>query len=141
MNDELIVKLLQPTIKSTEKKLWSIPVETILVPRLISLNAQGLTDIPKQDLGCIMVVNRDKNGDIKRNKDGELKIVVNKTLRACAKNMRDNFIAQQAAETSKYYLANPEAYNKELQACREAGKLIRDIDQKILDAEKTTQSE
>jgi hypothetical protein len=113
---ELLIKMLTPKQHANEKKVRSIPLDTVLIPLLTLSNALGITDIDKASLGYSIRIAHDKAGNPKFNANGQLKYEVAKPIRDNARTIHENWIDSLKVEVSQGYLANREAYDNERKA-------------------------
>jgi len=108
-----------------EKQVWSLPLNSVVIPAMIAGNVKGVTAISRESLGAPMRLSVDKTTKEPRfNKKGELVIKIDKEITDAVKAMRENFIAQLKADTETIAAENPDAFKSEVLACAEAGKPI-----------------
>ncbi|MFA5385037.1 MAG: hypothetical protein WC364_10310 [Eubacteriales bacterium] len=109
------------TKKAAEKKIWSIGLETVLLPYLTASNAVGATCIDGDVLGCPVRIARNTDGTPKLNKSGKLVTSVHKEIRAQVANMRDAYIAQLRNATRFVQSTETEAYNNQVKIANRMG--------------------
>jgi cell envelope opacity-associated protein A len=108
-----------------EKQVWSIPLNSVIIPALMAGNVTGAIAINREVLGAPLRLAVDKTTkEPKFNKKGDLVIKVHADINAAVKAMRENFIAQLKADTETIAAENPDAFKAEVVACAEAGKPI-----------------
>jgi hypothetical protein len=119
--------------KTTERKVWSIGLESTLVPFFVATNATGRTSINRDAIGSPLRLAYNEDGSVKFSKTGKPIIRVAKPISDQVKVMRDNFIAGLQSFVHTVKTENAELYNAEAIACRVAGKPIADKDQANID--------
>jgi hypothetical protein len=130
MNNDYITMLVKSNgQKTSERKVWSIGLESTLIPFFTATNATGRTKIDRDAIGSPLRLAYDQDNSVKFSKNGKPIIKVAKPIADEVKNMRVNFIANLQAFTQSVKAENAEAYNSEAIACMEAGKPIFDRDQ------------
>lgn len=120
---------------AAEKKLWSIPLYTTLLPFMKTTNAAGVTKIDHAAIGAPLRVARDKDtGEAKFSKTGRIIIRVAPEVNDAVKVMRDLYIATLNQTTADFQKENPEAYAAEDAACVKAGNPVIMVDNVDIDA-------
>lgn len=109
------------TKKPVEKKVWSIGLETVLIPYLTASNAIGATCIDGDVLGCPVRIARNADGTPKLNKSGKLVTSVHKDIRVQVANMREAYIAQLRNATKFVQSTETEAYNNQVKIANRMG--------------------
>jgi len=116
----------QSTARATERKVWSIGLNTTWLPFFTATNLQGATFLPAEALGCPMRLVIGKDGVVKMNTNGTPKVAVCKELKAAVRSVEDNFIAGLHQYVSDVKDVNPEGYAELVKHCEELGKPIAD---------------
>lgn len=131
---QYIKNLLMPTTKSTtDRRVWSIPLESVWLPFLTATNAMGDTAIPLDALGCPIRLAYDKDGSVKFSKSGR---PVSKVAKPIADNVtliKQNFVATLQQYTEEVAEKNQEDYAKQIEMATIAGKPIIAHDRAELD--------
>lgn len=107
--------------KPVDKKVWSIGLETVLIPYLTASNAIGATCLNGDVLGCPVRIARNEDGTPKLNKSGKLVTSVHKQIRTQVANMRDAYIAQLRNATRFVQSTETEAYNNQVKIANRMG--------------------
>lgn len=134
MNTSIVKSLLRPNgSKPAGRKVWSIDLETVLLPFFTATNTDGLTLIPQDALGAPLRLAYEKDGSVKFSNSGKPVIRVAKDLADQVRLMRENFTAglQQYAETVQE--KQGEAYKEQVRLNIEAGQPIRERDRVAMD--------
>ncbi len=129
-----IKSLLLPTTKATqERKAWSIPLETVIVPFFTATNTMGDSTIPHDALGAPLRLARDKDGSVRFGNNGKPVIRIAKPLSQAVTIMRENFVAnlKNYAETVK--AEKSDEYAMQVEMAQEAAKPIQEQEQTDLD--------
>lgn len=125
MNRAYIQSLVAPTTKKQAgRKVWSIDLETTIVPFLTATNTMGDTNIESSALGCPLQVAYDKSGSVRFAKNGKPVIRVAKEISVAVADIRNNLIANLQAYTGDVINGNTEAYKASVEANRKAGEPI-----------------
>ncbi len=119
--------------KTTERKVWSIGLETALIPFFVATNATGRTKIDRDAIGSPLRLAYNQDGSVKFSKTGKPIIRVAKPISDQVKVMRDNYIAGLQKFAHDVQQSETESYNSEATACLSAGKPIADRDQANID--------
>jgi hypothetical protein len=127
---EFIDVILAPrTQKGTGRKVWSLDLETVLIPFFCATNAVQKTAIPSEALGAPLRLQYNKDGTPKfSEKTGKPVIRVADKIREQVNLMRENYQANLLHFVATVRKANPEAYAKEQQQAGIAGEPIRERD-------------
>ncbi len=129
-----IKSLFKPTTKTqSERKVWSIPLSTVLIPTLTATNAMGDTAIPHEALGCPLRLGYDKTGQVKFSQSGKPVIRVAKEISDAVRTMRENLVANLMDYTHNVITDHAEAYKAEVQLARIAGEPVYQLDKVNLD--------
>ena len=131
---DFIEVLLTPRGESTtERKVWGIGLETVVVPFLTATNAENKTAIPFEALGAPLRLQYDDDGLPKfSEKSGKPIIRVAKEIQAQVKLMRENYIGYLQNYTATVAKNNAEAFSKERTASIQAGQPIRQADREAI---------
>lgn len=127
---EFIEVLLRPaTPKATGRKVWSLDLETVLLPFFFATNAMQKTAIPSEALGAPTRLAYDKDGQAKfSDRTGKPVIRVTKEISGQVKLMRENYAANLVHFAQTVRKANPEGYADEVKTALKAGEPIREAD-------------
>jgi len=110
--------------KSTERRVWSIPLESIWIPFLTATNLQGDTALPLDALGAPLRLAYAQDGTVKFSKSGRPVIKVAKPIADSVKLVRENFSANLVAFAEGVATSNPKGFEALQKSAREAGKPI-----------------
>lgn len=129
-----IKSLLTPTTKRPQgRKVWSIDLETVLLPFFSATNTTGDTAIPNDALGCPLRLAYDKTGAVRFSQAGRPLVRVAKEIGDSVRVMRDNFTANLLNYAGSVIKDNPEEYKAQIEASRKAGEPIHKFDAIQLD--------
>jgi hypothetical protein len=109
------------------RKNWSIPMDTVLLPYFKATNASGRTDIAHEAIGAPLRVATNTDGSVKFNKAGLPIVKVAKDINDAVKAIRDNLVAGMV-EFKDSVVTNPEtanAYKTECEVCAKVGAPIQ----------------
>ncbi len=133
-NYDYITEMVKPNGKKTsERKVWSIGLESTLIPFFVATNATGRTKLDRDAIGSPLRLAYNDDNSVKFNKAGKPVIKVAKAISDQVKVMRENYIAGLQAFTHEIQQSDTDLYNSEATACLQAGKPIADRDQANLD--------
>lgn len=136
MNQEkvnYIKSLVRPTTsKSQSRKLWSIDLETVLLPFFVATNTQGVTVISPDALGAPIRLGYSKDGAVRFNKNGRPVTTVAKEIRDQTTILRENFVAGLVSFTGEVIKENAEGYKATIALAKKAGDPIIEKDKKNL---------
>lgn len=128
MNEEklsYIKSLVQPNARKPQgRKLWSIDLETVLLPFFIATNASGVTDIANDSIGAPIRLGYDKDGSVKFNKNGRPVTTVVKEIRDNVTLLRENFVAGLMNFTAEVQKDKPAEVKAVIELARKAGDPI-----------------
>ncbi len=129
MEKNLVVEMVGKvgTKKQSERKLWSIGLESTLLPFFSMTNASGITKIDRDAIGAPLRLAYNQDGTAKVSKAGRLIIQVAKPIRDQVTAMRESYIATLNKAVRDYVAESPEnkaAFEAEVKANIEAGKPI-----------------
>jgi hypothetical protein len=125
MSNEMVVEMVKGTgKKQAEKRVWSIPLESTLLPFFTATNAQGITQIDRDAIGSPLRVAKKEDGTPRISKAGKLTIQVAKPIRDQVGKMRDSYIASINQYVTGYIASNKETFQKEASACVDAGRPV-----------------
>lgn len=134
--------LLKPSNgKGTNRKVWSIDLETVWLPFFTASNVQGDTAIPQEALGVPLRLAKDKDGSVKFSKSGRPVFRVAPDVSQAVRMVKDNFTAGLIDYAVKVAKAMPEEYKTEVEACQKAGKPIVERAQADIEAVLQLQTE
>lgn len=126
MNRDLIIEMVkQSEKKQSERKVWSIPLESVLIPFMVATNAHGITKIDREAIGSpVRLARNTDDGTPKISKGGKLITQVAKPIRDHVSAMRQNYIASIVSATNELANDKPTEYEAELKASIKAGATI-----------------
>ena len=131
---QYIKNLLLPQAKSpTDRRVWSIPLETTWLPFFTATNAMGDTAIPLDALGCPIRLAYDKDGSVKFSKSGRPVSKVAKPISDSVTLIRQNFVANLQQYAEQVATERQEDYAKVIEQATIAGKPIKNHDRIELD--------
>lgn len=121
-----IATLVRPLPKSatSERRLWSIGLNTTWLPFFTATNLQGATFIPAEVMGCPMRLVVGKDGEVKFSESGKPRLGVAKELNTAIRLVRENFVANLQAHAEKVANENPDAYKGLVAKYTDAGRPI-----------------
>jgi len=120
-----IKSLLLPNAKSTqERRVWSIPLETVWLPFFTATNTMGDTAIPYDALGSPIRLAYDKDGSVKFSKSGRVVTKVVKPIADSVTLIRQNFVANLQQYAEQVATDRQEDYAKQIEMATIAGKPI-----------------
>jgi len=120
-----IKSLLLPNAKSTqERRVWSIPLETVWLPFFTATNTMGDTAIPLDALGSPIRLSYDKDGSVKFSKSGRVVTKVVKPIADSVTLIRQNFVANLQQYAEQVATDREEDYAKQIEMATIAGKPI-----------------
>jgi len=129
-----IKSLLLPNAKSTqERRVWSIPLETVWLPFFTATNTMGDTSIPLDALGSPIRLSYDKDGSVKFSKSGRVVTKVVKPIAESVTLIRQNFVANLQQYSEQVATDRQEDYAKQIEKATIAGKPIIAHDRAELD--------
>ncbi len=132
---EYIKSLLTPiaTKQPQKRKVWSIDLESVVLPFFVASNTTGNTAIPSEAIGCPLRLGYDKNtGEVLFSKKGKPVIRVVKEINDGVNMIRENLVKNMANYAHKIASEMPEEYNATVKQAVDAGKPILQNDQKQL---------
>ena len=122
---QYIKNLLLPNAKSpTGRRVWSIDLETVWLPFLMSTNTMGDTAIPSDALGSPIRLAYDKDGGVKFSKSGRPVTKVAKPISDNVTLIRQNFVATLQQYSEEVATSHKEDYAKQVNMATVAGKPI-----------------
>jgi hypothetical protein len=121
-----IATLVRPLPKSatSERKLWSIGLNTTWLPFFTATNLQGATFIPAEVMGCPTRLVVGKDGEVKFTDSGKPRIGVAKELSGAIRLVRENFVANLQHYAEEVASKNADAYAGLVASYQEAGRPI-----------------
>ena len=130
-----ISSLHMPRAKAANgKRVWSLDLETVVLPHLFATNTVGQTAIPHDALGAPIRLVYAKDGSVKFTRNGKPSLVVAKPIRDEVALMRENFIAHLEAEVRVIRNNHPDEYAHQIALAKKAGEPIVKADHENLDA-------
>ena len=131
---EFIASLFKPTQKKQSgRKVWSIDLETVWLPFFTATNVKGVTDIPRDAIGCPLRLGYNEDGSVKFSKNGRAVIRLSKEISNNVTLVRENFVAGLQNFANTVHAENEQAYNDMVKACVKAGKPIAEADKANLE--------
>lgn len=125
-----IKNLLIPTAKpQSERKVWSMGLETVIVPFLTATNTMGDTAIPHDALGAPLRLARDKDNSIRFNASGKPVVRVAKPISDAVTSIRENFVATLKGYTQNVIESRPDDYALTVETSIQAAKPIKEQEQ------------
>jgi hypothetical protein len=118
--------------KPTNRKVWSVDLQTVWIPFFTATNTNGDTAIPADALGHPLRLGYAKDGSVKFSANGKPVIRVAKDLANSVKMVRENFVANLQAFANDVFTSNEDGYKATVKLCIEAGKPIADRDAEML---------
>jgi len=110
--------------KSTERRVWSIPLESIWLPFFTATNLQSDTAIPLDALGAPLRLAYAQDGSVKFSKSGRPVIRVAKPIADSVKLVRENFAANLVSYAEGVAKDNPEGFEAIQKSAHKAGEPI-----------------
>lgn len=98
----------------SEKRAWSIAVESVWVPFYMATNTAGLTEIGSEALAHPVEIAYGKDGLPRFTDDGRPIMRVNKTLASQVRTARDNYENQLRDFTRNIQAEMPDAFKAQL---------------------------
>lgn len=131
---QYIKNLLLPQAKSpTDRRVWSIALESVWLPFFTATNTMGDTAIPLDALGCPIRLAYDKDGSVKFSKTGRPVSRVAKPISDSVTLIRQNFVANLQQYSEQVATDRQEDYAKMIEQATIAGKPIISHDRVELD--------
>ncbi len=126
---QYITALLQPTPgRSSDRRVWSIPLAGVWVPFFIATNAAGETAVPADALGHPLRLALEKDGTPKFSTNGRPVFRVAKDLADQVRIVRDNFVAGLMAYTDTVSKGMAAQYKAQVEASIKAGQPLAQKD-------------
>ncbi len=126
---QYITALLQPIPgRSTDRRVWSIPLGGVWVPFFTATNAAGETAVPADALGHPLRLALEKDGTPKFSTSGRPVFRVAKDLADQVRIVRDNFVTGLMAYTDTVSKGMPAQYKAQVEAAMKAGEPLADKD-------------
>ena len=131
---QYIKNLLLPQTKSpTDRRVWSIALESVWLPFFTATNTMGDTSIPLDALGCPIRLVYDKDGSVKFSKSGRPVSKVAKPISDSVTLIRQNFVANLQQYAEQVAESKQEDYAKQIEMAKTAGRPIIAHDRVELD--------
>ena len=118
--------------KQRGRRIWSIELESVLLPFFTASNVNGDTAIPAEALGAPLRLAFAKDGSPKFTANGKPQLKVAKELSDEVRLMRENLVAGLMAYTRTVANENPKGYRAQIDTNRKAGEPIIQKDEKAL---------
>lgn len=132
---KVIADLLRPlTQTQSERRVWSIPLNTVWVPFFTAAKVQGVSNMSNEALGAPVRLGRAKDGSVRFGANGKPVLQVNKELATGVRTVRNNFVASLMDFTSHTAKTRAEDYKAQLMAAAKAAAPVVEADQNALDA-------
>ncbi len=121
--------LLTSTPKSqTERKAWSIGLNTVWVPFFTATNTAGESAIPSEALGAPLRLAYDKTGSVRFGKSGKPVIRVAKELSESIRVVREQITAELLGHVAEVEAKLPDEFRAEVESARTHGMVITNHD-------------
>ena len=128
-----IATLLTPSATApSDRRVWSIPLQGVLVPFFTATNTVKATNIPSEALGAPLRLTRSPDGEVKFSRTGKPVLKVAPEIASQVRVMRENLIANLLSFTGKVATTEKEAYKAEVEAAQRAAAPILAKDEKDL---------
>ncbi len=120
---QYVSALLQPIPgRSSDRRVWSIPLAGVWCPFFTATNAAGETAVPAEALGNPLRLALDKDGTPKFSSTGRPVFRVAKDLADQVRIVRDNFVAGLMAYTDTVSKGMTAQYKAQVEAAMKAGE-------------------
>jgi hypothetical protein len=117
-NNQYITSLLKPIAKAnTDKKVWSIGLNTVWLPFFTATNVEGNTEITPDVLGNPLRLQYDKSGAVRFSVNGKPVIRVAKELSDNIGMVRANFEANLVNHANTVKMDNASKYAEHQRLC------------------------
>ena len=128
-NVSYLKQMLAPsTRKAQGRKVWSLDLDTVIVPALTAGNACGDSAIPHASLGAPLQLAYDKTGAVRFSQSGRPIIRVAKEITGAVALMRENVTASLINYTSGVVKQYPDEFKAQVEANHKAGLPIKRYD-------------
>ena len=117
-----------PDNKTTDRKVWSVPLNGVWVPFFLATNTVGETAIAADALGAPLRLQREQDGTPRFGRTGKPVVRVVKDLAEQVKLVRENFIAGLINYAHSVRKAMPAEFDSQVKAAHEAGDPIAQKD-------------
>lgn len=118
-----------PQQANADRRVWSIPLNTVWVPFFHATNVQGVTAVAAEALGAPIRLGKGKDGSVRFGSNGKPVLQVNKELSGQVRLVRDNFTASLVEYAGRTQKSNPEGYKAQVMAAQQAGQPIIEADE------------
>ncbi|MEE9201617.1 MAG: hypothetical protein V3U31_00290 [Dehalococcoidia bacterium] len=126
---QYITALLQPIPgRSSDRRVWSIPLAGVWQPFFTATNAAGETAVPADALGHPLRLALEKDGTPKFSTSGRPTFRVAKELADQVRIVRDNFVAGLMAYTDTVSKGMAAQYKAQVEAALKAGEPLAQKD-------------
>ena len=130
-----IATLLTPSATApSDRRVWSIPLQGVLVPFFTATNTVKATAIPSDALGAPLRLAYEKDGQVRFSEAGRPVIRVAKEIGDQVKVVRENFVANLQSFTGLVIKKDKDGYMAQVKAAQAAGAPIVAKDQASLKA-------
>ena len=137
-----IVDLLRPLANSqSDRRVWSIPLNTVWVPFFTATNVQGATAVSHEALGAPLRLGKAKDGTVRFGSNGKPVVRVNKELSDQVRTVRDNFTASLVDFTAHTQKARAADYKAQVEAALKAGQPVIEAERAAVEAALKAQAE
>lgn len=128
-----VYKAPKTTKQPSERRVWSIGLETVLVPFYTAGNAQGDTAISPEALGAPLRLGYDKTGAVRFTPSGRPVIRVAKEITDAVRLIREDLIASMVNYSGEVIRDNADGYKAQLELNRKLGDPIKVHDERQRD--------
>jgi hypothetical protein len=129
-----IKTLVKPSAnKATNRKVWSVDLETVWLPFFTATNTMQETNLPAEALGAPLRLAYNQDGSVKFSKSGKPVVKVCKDINDSVRMVRENFVAGLQNYANGVITENTEAYKAQVKLCQQAGKPILENDKAKLE--------
>ena len=126
---QYVSALLQPIPgRSSDRKVWSIPLAGVWCPFFTATNATGETHIPADALGNPLRLALEKDGTPRFSTSGRPVFRVAKDLADQVRIVKDNFVAGLMAYTETVAKGMPAQFKAQVEAALKAGEPLAQKD-------------
>ena len=127
LDTESLLKPLPPQ-KQTDRKAWSIPLNTIWVPYFTAIKVAGKLDMADETLGAPLRLSTEKDGTPRFNVKGLPILKVAKELSDGIRMVRENFITTLVRDITRVQKGDPDAYKAQVARAHDAGEPVLQAD-------------
>ncbi len=139
---QYVSALLQPIPgRSSDRRVWSIPLAGVWCPFFTATNAAGETAIPAEALGNPLRLALEKDGTPKFSTSGRPVFRVAKEVADQVRIVKDNFVAGLMAYTESVAKGMPAQFKSQVEAALKAGEPLAQKDADLLAAHIASKTE